>query len=137
MHKNDQRPMSLENLPNYVKSLKENGSTGGSCVVDMGVIEQPKSNKWLKRIVAASLLMTTIFGIAVYNSTPEQFTVIVDVEQDNPIQAISKMVEDNQGEVVAVKQKEGSTYEVKVSTRRSKKAFMEQMKNEHTKNATR
>lgn len=125
---NDQKPMSLEDLPNYVKSLKEKGSTGGSCVVEMGVIEQP-SNKWLKRIVAASLLLTMTFAtIVFYNSKPEQFTVIVDIKQDNPIQAISKMVTDNQGEVVSVKQKEGSTYEVKVSTRRSKKAFMEQMK---------
>jgi len=125
----NQKPMSLENLPAYVKSLKNQGSTGGSCLVEMGVIEQPPSNTWLKRIVAMAFFLTLMFGgLVVYNSTPQQFTVIVDVKEDNPMQAISKMVADSDGEVVAVKQKEGSTYEVKVSTRRGKKSFLEQMK---------
>ena len=125
----NQKPMSLENLPDYVKSLKEQGSTGGSCLVEMGVIEQPRPNTWLKRVVAAAFLLTLMFGgLVVYNSTPEQFTVIVDVKEDDPMQAISKMVADNDGQVIAVKQKEGSTYEVKVSTRRDKRSFLEQLK---------
>lgn len=128
---NEQKPMSLENLPNYVRSLKEKGVTGGSCVVDMGVIEQPEpSDTWLKRIVAMAFCVTLMFGVFVfYGSSPEQFTVIlnVDANDPNPIQAISKMVEDSEGEVLAVKQKENSTYEVKVSTRKSRSAFFEKL----------
>ena len=126
---NEQKPMSLENLTNYVKSLKERGLTGGSCVVEMGVIEQPEqSDKWLKRIVAMAFCVTLMFGVFVfYSSKPDQFTVILNVNEPNPIQAISKMVEDSEGEVVAVKHKEASTYEVKVSTRRSRSAFLEKL----------
>ena len=118
-----QKPISLENLPEYLKSLKD-GSAGSSPVVDMGQIVTPKRS-FIPQILAA-LLVCIVLGVssvATYNvMSTKQLTVVVDVT--NP-QTIPQIVADSGGEVLAVKQMEGSTYEVKVSTRKSGHVFLE------------
>ena len=143
-HENEQNPMSLENLPAYLKSLKEKGSTGiDSCLVDMGRIEEPQKmpKKWLwtQRIVftLAICMIVGTSGLITYDlMSTQQLTVLVNLNQDaNPAQAIPEMVADSGGTVLAVKQHDNtSAYEVKVSTRKSRKSLLEWLnKNKNVK----
>lgn len=130
-----QKPISLENLPEYLKSLKD-GNAGSSPVVDMGQIVTPKRS-FLPQILA-TLLVFVVLGVssvATYNvMSTKELTVVVDVA--NP-QTIPQIVADSGGEVLAVKQMEGSTYEVKVSTRKSGHKFLEWLrKNRDVKKAS-
>lgn len=132
MKKNEDIPMSLENLPNYIKSLKENKSTGGSCLVDVGTIEIKKSTWTKKFILATSIcLILGISGFMAYNLTPQQFTITVNLDKDADPQIFA-----TENEIVSVKQNEDNTYELKVSTRKSKRAFLESLKkNKNVKKA--
>lgn len=139
---NEQNPMSLENLPAYLKSLKEKGSTG-DCLVDMGRIEEPKKmpKKWLwtQRILftLAICMIAGTTGLITYDlASRQELTVVVNLNNDaNPAQAIPEMVADSGGTVLAVKQHDStSSYEVKVSTRKSRKALLEWLnKNKNVK----
>jgi len=131
-HKN-QEPMSLEDLPQYLKNQRENGSTGNSPVVNMGQIMVPQRTsgiKWVERFVYAAIMFVAlgVGGMITYDvMTPQQFTVIVD--SDTGISAIPTIVSDSGGEVIAVKQNADSTYEVKVSTHKSSHSFLEWLRN--------
>lgn len=132
LNKKDHSPMSLDDLPEYLKSLKENGTVGDSCVVDMGTIiePKPKSYLWLQRIVLA-IAVCTIAGtggmIAYDLNSTKQLTVMVSLNIDaDPTKAIPEMIADSGAQILAVTKKEGSSaYEVKVSTRKSRKLFLE------------
>jgi hypothetical protein len=137
-NKKEQIPMSLENLPAYVRSLKEKGSTGGSCLVDMGVIEVKNRFKWLKIIMPIIICVALgVSGMVAYNLTPQQFTVVIDLKENaNPTQAFPEISTDSGGQIIAVTQKEDATYEVKFSTRKSRRAFLEGLNNnKHVKKA--
>ena len=127
--KNEQVPMSLENLPAYLKSnRKEHDSQ--DCVVDMGRISPPNSgfNKWSQQVILSLAVCVSMLGVGVITykaTTTQEITVILDVNNQTDARSIAKMVNDNGGQILAVKQTEESTYEVKVSTRKSLKSFME------------
>lgn len=134
---NEQNPMSLEDLPAYLKSLKEKGSMG-DCLVDMGRIEEPKKmpKKWLwtQRILftLATCMILGTTGLITYDlASRQELTVVVNLNKDaNPAQAIPEMVADSGGKVIAVKQHENtSAYEVKISTRKNRKLFLEWLRN--------
>lgn len=120
--------MPIENLPGYLRNLQETGSVGSSPapVVGMGNIVVERSYKWTIVSIASAMLMFVVLGVGgmmTYNSmSTEHMTVIMDVS--NP-QAISQIVADSGGEILSVKQTEGSTYEVKVATRKDKHTFLE------------
>jgi len=122
-------PMSLEDLPQHLKSVRAHGETGSAPVVGMGQIIVPKKSfGWTKALFAMIMFMTlSIGGLVTYNAvTPQHLTVIVGLEQSaDPSQTISRIVSDSGGEIIAVKQKEDSVYEVKVSTHKSKNSFLE------------
>jgi len=142
--KDEQIPMSLENLPGHLKFMKEQGSME-DCLVDMGRIVMPakqKSNsfmKWTQRIVLsmASVMALAGIGVITYELTStQQLTVVVDVTKESDARSLAKIVSDDGGKILAVKQTEEFTYEVKVSTRKSRPAFLEWMnKNKHVKKA--
>jgi len=145
-YENEQNPMSLENLPAYLKSLKEKGSTGNdSCFVDMGRIEEPKKTpvKWLwtQRILFTLAICTVAgtSGLITYDKmSTQQLTVVVNLNKDaNPAQVIPEMIADSGSTVLAVKQHDNtSSYEIKVSTRKSRKSLLEWLnKNENVKEA--
>ncbi len=128
----NQNPMSLEDLPEYLKSQREIGGTG-SPVVNMGKIITPQRSgiRWAERIVYAAIMLVAVGvgGLVTYDVvTPQQFTVIVD--SDTGISAIPTIVSNSGGEVVEVLQKSDSTYEIKVSTRKSKRSFLDWLRND-------
>lgn len=130
---NDQKPMPLENLPG---SLRENNIDVG--LVDMGQIVAPKRPyiMWLAAFVTATVL--GVGTVATYNVMSDQeLTVVVDVDQGvDPSLAMSKIVSESEGQILAVKQTEGNTYEIKVAPRKSKHSFLEWLrKNQGVKKA--
>ena len=126
-------PMSLEDLPKYLKSLKENGDTGDSNLVGMGTIENNKP--WFK---ITALLICFILSAAVltYNLISTQnFTVVADINE-NSDQTIQNIVSDSGGKIVSVKQNEDAIYEIKLDTRKSKRSFLDKFrKNKNVKKA--
>lgn len=125
--------MSLEDLPKYLKSLKENGDTGDSNLVGMGTIENNKP--WFK---ITALLICFILSAAVltYNLISTQnFTVVADINE-NSDQTIQNIVSDSGGKIVSVKQNEDAIYEIKLDTRKSKRSFLDKFrKNKNVKKA--
>lgn len=144
-NENDQIPMALESLPEYLKSLREKGSMGDNVCVDMGRIELPNKQsekwKWIQRIVltSATCMIVLTVGILTYDvMTTQQLTIVVDLNKDaNPTQDIPDIVTESGGKILAVKRQEGSSaYEVKLSTRKSRKLFLEWLhKNKNVKDA--
>lgn len=104
-----QDPMSLNDLPQYLKSLREKGETGDGKLVGMGEITVPHKKSYWKPIAATLLLLTTVgVGLVTYQIiTPQQPPIVADkpnnspeISIDNP--TITPNVED---EVVPVKEK--------------------------------
>jgi len=122
-----QDPMPLEDLPQYLKSIRENGDSGSSPVVGTGQIVVAKKS-WSKVILATlAFLILSAGSVVTYNAMAmKNITVVMGIHQtDDPSQTITKIVSDSGGQVVGFKQNEDSTYEVKVSTRKSKQSFLE------------
>lgn len=124
------QPMSLEDLPGHLQQMRERGETGSAPVVGMGTLEEPKkSSNWTAILLALMLVFTVgLGGYTTYNvMTPSELTVMVEGQNMSP-QAIAIMVEESGGEVIAVKQNEDSTYEVKVSTHSRKGKFLDRLR---------
>ncbi len=126
---NNQDPMSLKNLPEYLKSAKSQGDTG--CVVNMGMIE-PEKKSWLIPSLSACIILLAIGGgVATYNFvTPQEFTVAVFLN-NNDQKSIEKIVAnfDKNAKLITVTKKENGIQELKISTRKSKRAFLDSIKN--------
>lgn len=96
-------PMNLENLPQYLKSQKENGDTGSAPVVGMGQIVVPKQkSKWPNRIIFMAVMFTIgVGGMFAYDAmTPQQSSAIVERSRIDTIPTVSE----NGGEIVTVKE---------------------------------
>lgn len=135
-------PMSLENLPEYLKAQREGRAMGGVPVVNMGqiVVEKPHSS-WLPKLVFAAVMLVAVGvgSLVTYDvMLTKQMTVIVDIDQNaDPFQTIPTIVSDSGGRVIAVKQTDDNTYEIKVSTRQSKSSFLDWLrKNDSVKKAS-
>jgi hypothetical protein len=123
-----QNPMSLEDLPGYLKSQRERGDTGSAPVVGVGQIIVEEKRSMLPRFLfAAVMFMALGMGTLVTYDvmSTNQITVVVDVDNGVGPQAITKIVSDGGGEVISVKHTEGTTYEVEVETRKSGRSFLQ------------
>ena len=120
----DKEPMNLEDLPQHLKAVRENGNTS-TPVVGMGQIVMPEKKpvRWEGLVFAAIMFfaVTTVSMITYDVMTPQQLTVIV--ESDNG-SALPTIVSDSGGKIIAVKQNTESTYEVEISTHKSKRSFL-------------
>lgn len=126
------KPMPLENLPEYLKSSRDRrGMEAGEVpVVQMGQLMMPqKSYAWHMIAAAVMCLFLTVGSVVTYNAmSTDQFTVIVNVDNNVSTDAITKMVADGGGEALTVTQTEGGTYEVELKTRKDRKVFLEWLK---------
>lgn len=137
-------PMSLGNLPEYLKAQREGGNMGGSApVVNMGqiVVPEERRSSWLPKLVFAAVMLVAVGvgGLVTYDvMSTKQMTVIVDIDHNaDPFQAIPTIVSDSGGQVVGVKQRDANTYEVKVTTRQSESSFLDWLrKNKKVKKAS-
>jgi len=134
MAQNQQNPMDLGDLPEYLKSHKE-GSTEGSPLVSMGQISASKKTlSWYQKTAIVFLMFMTfgIGGMFVQDSmSPDQMTVVVAVDNGvDPYQAIPRIVSESGGTVLSVTQNEDATYEVVVTTRKSRRSFLEWLRDD-------
>ena len=127
----NKKPMSLENLPEYLKSLKENGGGTGSPIVNTGqiVTNSNSSMGWLQVTVFAMLfcMILGMGGMMTYTMMSTK-NIIINVEinqSDNPSQIIQKIVSESGGEVISIEQNEDSSYQVKIATRKSRRSFLD------------
>jgi hypothetical protein len=138
---NKQNPMPLENLPGYLKSARKNGIGEDDCIVDIGRIQSRSSNfpNWTTSILSmAAICMALGSGLVAYNKISEkQIIVVVDANKEgNPLQTIPKIISDNGDRILAIAEREDSKYEIKVSTRKSRKSLLDFLnKNKNVKNA--
>lgn len=116
----NENPMPLNKLPGYLNSNRANSNNEDSCVVvDMGKIVENK-RKFPLSLTFAVAAFLFIGATATYSLIPttQQITIVVDLNEDidNP-QTISEIVKNSGGKIISLK-KDGSVYEVKVSTRK-------------------
>lgn len=138
MKPNKNNPMSLEDLPEYLKSIRNSGDTEG-CFVDMGTIVETKKFGYTKSLFTIAICLTLgISSILTYDyMSTKQITFVVDMNNEvNPLTIIPEMMTDSGGDIIAMEEKENHVYEVKVSTRKSKRSFLEWLhKNKNVKKA--
>lgn len=126
---NEQDPMPLKDLPQYLKSLREKGEMGNSIVVGMGSIQPKPANRIMPLLTICTILFA--IGIASYFIMPQQLTVDVALaNSENSEQTINRIITDadSEAKIIAVTLKEDGTHELKISTRKSKRALLESIK---------
>jgi hypothetical protein len=134
---NQQNPMSLENLPAYLQSIKEKGDSGTAPIVNTGqiLVDEPSSG-WFSQVAVALAACILLAGASIstyYIGLTQNFTVMLDT--NNP-ENIAKIISDEGGEVLSVQQKEGSNYEVKIAIKKNKNSLLESLrKNKNIKTA--
>jgi hypothetical protein len=121
-------PISLDKLPDYLKNI--NGNTDDSLVVDMGRIVNNKTN-WYKRVgysaLSACLVLTIGFFI---NNITSSRNVTISMDSNYNLQTVSKIISDNGGKIVSIKQNEDDTYQIEFTTRKNSKLFIEWLRKE-------
>lgn len=121
-------PISLEDLPQHLKKLKESGSFDENLVVDMGVVKSSKKMGILKKssLVVIFCLFIGINLIAYNNFVPKNVVITL---KENEINSISNLAKEMGGEVVSVKKNNDESYEVIVSVRRTLRSLFERKEN--------
>jgi hypothetical protein len=108
-------PMPLSQLPEYVRSLRESGSVGDGVVVDMGMIvddERPKS--WLRRSAyATAACLFLALGTLTYTFMASKSIKIVAAEGVG-YQTIVDVVAEGGGRIVSMKKNDDNSYELRV-----------------------
>lgn len=122
------KPMPLSELPNYIKSVRENGPTDYVPVVDMGQIIDDRPSKWLKRLAYATTICLFL-AIGGFYSTKE----ITIVSNNVGSEALAGIVKNEGGQVFTVKQEGESTYKVRVFRFRINSLIEKLRKNENLK----
>ena len=103
------KPMSIGDLPEYLKSLKEKGQTGNGMLVDMGQIKPPKKKSYWKHAMAAILFLATI-GLGstiVYYKAPTKTVVKIDEIKPLPKNIPNEekiIINENEDDIIAVKE---------------------------------
>ncbi len=127
---NNQDPIPLKNLPDYLKSPQNSG-----CVVDMGMIMPEKKRSWFIPSIIACFILATTIGITTYNyAMPQEITVAVTLDNGD-INSLTKMIAniDKDAKVITVTKKENGIHELKISTRKSKRIFLDSLKKNESK----
>lgn len=128
----NEQPMSLEDLPEYLKSIKKNGDTGSSNLVGVGQITTNRS--WFKITASImSICVILVAAIVAYDFTStENFTVIVEMNEG--ADPLPDIISDSGGQIISVKQNEDAIYEIKLDTKKGKRSFLDKLKkNKHIK----
>lgn len=100
-----EKPMPLDELPDYIRSVREHGQ-GDAPVVDMGRIVSPnRSRSYL--LVAAGLLLA--LGVYVARSTDE-----ITIESAAGVGNVAEIVSGEGGSVISVKRDGDGKYRVRV-----------------------
>lgn len=109
---NQDGPMPLSQLPDYMKSVRNRGQGEYVPVVDIGRIDDPRPNKGWSFLVGGLLVAACSFAAVSYAAVSTRRISIVAVDSVGS-EAITDMVRDEGGRVVSVK-KSDDGYEVRV-----------------------
>lgn len=120
---NNDGPMPLSQLPDYMRSVREQGQGDYVPVVDIGRIEEPRSaTRWIALAGGLLLFASSLAGLAYTTASTRRITIVAAESVSS--EAIADIVKDEGGRVVSVTKGEGS-YEVKVFTFKGIGSFLE------------
>lgn len=130
------KPLSLKDLPQYLKSLKEKNQTDEDLVVDMGKIvnDRPSLGIFKKfSLITVCLFLGTSIAIT-YNMVLNEKVTIVLNSDNRDMDEISKMVSENGAQVFSIEKNKNNDYEIKLKVRKNLKNFLENLrKNKNVK----
>jgi len=122
MRGNDE-PMPLSELPDYMRSARENGQGDYVPVVDMGRIEEPRRPLRWAALAGGLLVMFSSLSMLMYSRAATRNISIVAAGDLGP-EAIADIIKDEGGRVMSVK-KSDEGYEFRVFTFRGIGSFLE------------
>lgn len=111
----ENEPMPLSDLPDYMRSVRENGQSDYAPVVQMGRIVANKPSVLNRALFysGAACLLFALGGLYVASETKE----MTIVAEGTDARTIAARVENEGGRVMSVKKGDGDTYRVKVFSR--------------------
>jgi hypothetical protein len=120
-------PMSLENLPQHLKNLKDNGKFDENLVVDMGVVTPSNNMSFLKRAAAVLTICLSLgASFIVYNNMMyENITITLDTSD---FESASETLNEIGGKVLSVDNNDDGSYTVVLSVKRNVSNFIERLR---------
>lgn len=121
----NKKPMSLDQLPNYIKNAREHGQDEIP-VVQMGQIKQEPSLIWSWGLpfAYAATICVFIFGVgALANMGTKDIIIASSVDVDTV-----RSIVGGEGSVFSVKQESDGTYRVKVFTFKKASQFLNKLR---------
>lgn len=127
MKPENQQPMSLEDLPAYLKQMQESGKTGSVLVNTGQIISKNKRSSFEKSIFFMVIFTTLILGAMITYSitSTKQLTITIDVQNNVESQEIQQMVSESGGKVISIEKNADSTYEVTMETKKSRRSILD------------
>lgn len=122
------RPMPLSELPDYIRSARENGQGDDIPVVEMGMIVDASPRLgWMRGLaVAASVCLVMALGFTAY--TAASMREIKIVSDGTGSEAIASLVADEGGRVFSVVQEDDGSYRVRVFNFGGVKSLVERLR---------
>ena len=123
------KPMPLKDLPEYIRSIRENGQTDYVPVVDVGrIITDEPSSGWFGRFAYVSAIcLFLIAGTITYGISASK-NITVTGSRDIDSQAIAKIVSEGGGRAVFVNKNDEGEYEVRVFALRGMSSLIENLR---------
>jgi hypothetical protein len=120
-------PMPLSKLPEYIKSLRESGSVGDGVVVDMGmIVDDEKPRSWFRRYVYATA--ACLFLAAGTLTFMASKSIKIVAEKGVGYQTIANVVAEGGGHIVSMKKNDDNTYELRVLSFSRMSSFLENLR---------
>ena len=120
-------PMPLSQLPEYIKSLRESGSVGDGVVVDMGmIVEDEKPRSWLRRSAYATA--ACLFLAAGTLTFMASKSIKIVAAEGVGYQTIADVVKEGGGHIVSMKKNDDNTYELRVFSFSRMSSFLDNLR---------
>lgn len=124
MKKNRKEPMPLSDLPDYIKSIRNEGQGDYVPVVDMGMIVTNDSS-WLRSIAYATAMCVAFSLCVVFiMSSTRDICITSDASSNDVVDLISQ----DGYNVISVKQNENGDYKLRVFTFSGSESLIERLR---------
>ena len=121
-------PMPLSELPGYIDSVRENGSSDYVPVVDVGRIVDSEP-RWLRSFAysAAACLVLSVSMFAYVARATKEITIVMNTNTVG-VRDIEDVIAQEGGRIISVKQEEDGIYKVKVFSFKSFGSLLERLR---------
>jgi hypothetical protein len=120
-------PMPLSQLPEYIKSLRESGSVGDGVVVDMGmIVDDEKPRSWFRHYAYATA--ACLFLAAGTLTFMASKSIKIVAEKGVGYQTIANVVAEGGGHIVSMKKNDDNTYELRVLSFSRMSSFLDNLR---------